>query len=122
MKRILFLVFFLCVSYSGFAQYGRLEPLQEGDTTFLVLRTPEETLKKLAESNDKDIRKTGTQIESIERNLDYWRAAYLSNRMPSRNMAYFINTLKSLERKGVDVSNYVQEALFYSGAPKNRAY
>ena len=121
MKRILFLAFFLCVSFSGFAQYGRLEPIQEGDTTFFVLRTPKETLKKFAESDDKNIRKIGAQIETIERNLNFWRASYFLNRMPSRDMTYFINTLKSLERKGVNVSNYVQEALFYSTSPTRRA-
>ena len=122
MKRIFFLFLFLFISYSGFSQYGRLEPLQEGDTTNFVLRTPKETLKKFEASPDKETRKLGAQIENIERHLDRWRAAYTSNRLPNRDMPYFLSTLRSLESKGVDVSNYIREALIYSKLPEGRAY
>ncbi|MBC8054655.1 MAG: hypothetical protein H7Y13_16470 [Sphingobacteriaceae bacterium] len=122
MKKLFFLFIFLSISFSGFAQYGKLEPLQEGDTSNYVLRTPKETLKKFSQSTDKEVKKMGSQIESVERHLNLWRAAYTSNRLPSRDMSYFINTLKSLESKGVNVSSYIQEALLYSKLPEGRAY
>jgi hypothetical protein len=117
MKTILFLLLFFSISFSGFAQYGKLEPLKEGDSTFVVLRTPKETLKKFSESPDKNERKLGLQIESVERQLETLRSIYLSNRIQSPDMQIFINNIKSLESKGVNVNYYVQEMLIYS--PKN---
>jgi|GEM_PF-1107092 len=118
MKKTFFLLIFLGISFSGFAQYGRLEPLREsGDTTFMVLRTPKETLKKLAESPDKNIRKLGSQIESVERQLERLRSLYLTNHTQSVEMRLFINNVKSLEAKGVNANYYVQEMLLYN--PKN---
>ena len=117
MKRIFFLLLFFAISFSGFAQYGKLEPLKEGDSTHVVLRTPKETLKKFSESPDKNERKLGAQIESIERQLERLRSIYLSNRIQSPDMRIFINNIKSLESKGVNVNYYVQEMLIYS--PKN---
>lgn len=66
MKKTLFLLFFLTLSFSGFAQYGRLEPLQEGDTTNFVLRTPKETLMKFADSPDKAIREMGLRLKALK--------------------------------------------------------
>ncbi len=114
MKRVFFLLLFFSISYSGFAQYGKLEPLKEGDTTYVVLRTPKETLKKLSESPDKNERKLGSQIESIEGQLERLRSIHLSNRTLSPDLRMFINNIKSLESKGVNVNYYIQEMLIYS--------
>lgn len=119
--RLLLFLAFMGLSLSGYSQYGRLEPLKEGDTTYMVMRTPKETLKKFAESNDKKIRRMGDQIETIERNLDLWRADFILNRTSNPNMMFFIKTLKSLEEQGVVTNNYVQEALLYTGQ-KRGAY
>ena len=119
--RLLLFLAFMGLSLSGYSQYGRLEPLKEGDTTYMVMRTPKETLKKFDESNDKKIRRMGDQIETIERNLDLWRADFILNRTSNPNMMFFIKTLKSLEEQGVVTNNYVQEALLYTGQ-KRGAY
>ena len=103
--RLLLFLAFMGLSLSGYSQYGRLEPLKEGDTTYMVMRTPKETLKKFAESNDKKIRRMGDQIETIERNLDLWRADFILNRTSNPNMMFFIKTLKSLEEQGVVTNN-----------------
>lgn len=114
MKTAFFLLLLFCISFSGYAQYGKLEPLKEGDSTFVVLRTPKETLKKLADSPNKDDRKLGSQIENIESQLERLRSVYLSNRILSPDIRMFINNIKSLESKGVNVNYYVQEMLIYT--------
>lgn len=114
MKGILFLLLFFSISFSGFAQYGKLEPLKDGDSTHVVLRTPKETLKKFSESTDKNERKLGSQIESVEKQLERLRSIYLSNRIQSTDIQMFINNIKSLESKGVNVNYYVQEMLIYN--------
>ncbi|MFD2163256.1 hypothetical protein ACFSJU_12695 [Paradesertivirga mongoliensis] len=122
MKKIFFLLLLSGLSITSFAQYGRLEPLRQGDSTHLVLRTPQETLEKLAASPDKEIRKTGSQIETVERQLELWRSIYLTGRMPSRDLSYFVKILQSLAKKGIGVNYYTREAMIYSTSPPGGAY
>lgn len=123
MKKIFFLLLFFCISFSGFAQYGRLEPLRDGrDTTFMVLRTPKDTLKKLAESPDKNTRKLGSRIESVERQLERLRSLYLTNHRQSPDMRTFIANIKSLEANGVNANYYVQEMLIYTSKSDLNSY
>lgn len=122
MRKIFFLLLLSGFSITSFAQYGRLEPLRQGDSTHLVLRTPPETLEKLAASPDKEIRKTGSQIETVERQLELWRSIYLTGRMPSRDLSYFVKILQSLAKKGIGINYYTREAMIYSTSPPGGAY
>jgi hypothetical protein len=122
MKKLLFIFLFSAVSFSGYSQYGRLEPVASGDTSLMVLRTPVETIKRLTSSTNKKERKVGTSIESLERQLDLLRGEYNLGRSNTSNMPFIVNAIKSLDAWGVEVSNYVQEALFYSKQRKRGAY
>lgn len=122
MKKIFFLIFLSGISLSGFAQYGRLELLRPGDSTHMVLRTPKETLEKLAAHPDKEVRKTASQIETVERQLELWRSIYLTGRMPSRDLSYFVKILQSLAKKGIGINYYSREAMVYSTSPPGGAY
>jgi hypothetical protein len=113
MIKILFLFLFLGCSISGFSQYGRLEPLRPNDTTRYVLRTPQETLIKLAQDPDKGIRTVSTKIIAVEKQLNNFRYAYTSNRLPTPDMRSFINTVKYLDSKGINVNYYMEEMFIY---------
>ncbi|MBC7912863.1 MAG: hypothetical protein H7Y07_01960 [Pyrinomonadaceae bacterium] len=122
MKRIFLILLFFGTSYSGFAQYGRLEPLISNDTTYMVLRTPKETLQKFSENADKGIRKIGSQIESVERQLEISRANFIANRTLSADMYNFLIKLKFLEGEGINVDYYVREILLYSATKGHLGY
>jgi len=117
MKQLIFFLLFSGISLAGFAQYGRLEPIAENDTSYYVLRTPKETIKKLSENQDKKLRKAAEQIEIIERELDINRSGYLNKRLLSTDLNMFIRYIESLNSKGVNVNYYIQEMLLYH--PKN---
>lgn len=112
MKNIFSLIAF-CLFYTGaLAQYGRLEPIRPGDSVF-VMRTPVETIKKLATSTDKNIKKKALTIQRTEKNLEFMRNGYLLNRLPTPNISSFLNDVRFLQSNGVDPNYYVQEFFLY---------
>lgn len=114
MKKLLLCLIFLSIATTGLAQYGRLEPLRPNDSTYLVLRTPPETLVELSKSENKQLRNTGVKIQSVEKQLQLMRSYYLMNQVLSPDMNMFLKNIESLNSNGVNVNYYVQEMLLYS--------
>ena len=103
---------FLFLSLGSFAQYGKLERIDEFDSLY-VLRTHPEVLKQLRNTKQKININKAEYIASIERQLEMARVGYQTKRLPVINVQSFLNAIKYLENNGVDVNYYVTEYFFY---------
>jgi len=114
MKPIIVLTFFLFFGLGAFAQYGKLEPLDNtNNKNFYVLRTSPDSINKLIKSTDKVQRAKGQYIDVIENQLERARQGYLSLRLPTIDVQVILKAIKYLEDKGVDVNYYIEEYFFY---------
>lgn len=117
MKKLLLVLFFMGITFAGFAQYGKLEPLLPGDQANFVLRTAPDVLKKLEDSSDNNMVLLGKTIRQTEKQLEVSRNGFIARSVPTPNITAFRNRIKTLERLGLDTKYYLQE--YFTYYPRN---
>lgn len=114
MKQFFLSVLFIFLLQGAFAQYGRLESLDPNNPNETsVLRTHQDTIKRLLKSSNKIEKKKGTYIERLEKELDLARYSYLSKRITYIDVNFFLKAIDFLEKNGVAANYYVAEYFVY---------
>ena len=114
MKQFFLSAIFFFLYQGVFAQYGRLEPLDPNNINETsVLRTHQDTIKRLLKSADKIEKKKGAFIERLEKDLDLARYSYLAKRISYIDVNFFLKAVDFLEKNGVAANYYVEEYFVY---------